>query len=58
MIILKKEHDFKDLASGQIKEMIKFLLGVFIGIIMSVYFQEDLTNLINKLDKILNYLIS
>jgi len=24
--------------------MIKFLLGVFIGIIMSVYFQEDLTN--------------
>jgi len=38
--------------------MIKFLSGVLFGVIMSIYFQEDITNVINNLDKILNYLIS
>jgi len=36
--------------------MIKFLFGVLMGIILTIYFQEDLTNLINNFDKILNYL--
>ena len=58
MIILRKEHGYKDQANGQIKLMIKFLSGVLFGVIMSIYFQEDITNLVNNLDKLLNYLIN
>ncbi len=58
MIILKKELNYKDLANGQIRLMIKFLSGALFGIIVSVYFQEDITNIVNNLDKIINYIVN
>ena len=58
MIILRKEHDYKDLANGQIRLMIKFLSGALFGIIVSIYFQEDITNIVNNLDKIINYIVN
>ena len=56
MIIFKREPVFKEQVNGKINLMIKFLFGVLTGIILTIYFQEDLTNLINNFDKILNYL--
>mgnify|MGYP001267951905 CR=1 FL=1 len=58
MIILKKELNYKDLANGQIRLMIKFLSGALFGIIVSIYFQEDITNIVNNLDKIINYIVN
>ena len=58
MIILKKELNYKDLANGQIRLMIKFLSGALFGIIVSIYFQEDITSIVNNLDKIINYIVN
>ena len=58
MIILKKELNYKDLANGEIRLMIKFLSGALFGIIISIYFQEDITNIVNNLDKIINYIVN
>ena len=58
MIILKKELNYKDLVNGQIRLMIKFLSGALFGIIVSIYFQEDITNIVNNLDKIINYIVN
>ena len=56
MIIFKKEPVFLKQVNGKINRMIKFLSGLLMGIILTIYFQEDLTNLIHNFDKILNYL--
>jgi len=37
--------------------MIRVLIGVIIGILITLYFQEDITNIFNNIDKILEYLL-
>tara|TARA_B100000029_G_scaffold486786_1_gene541482 strand:+ start:2102 stop:2224 length:123 start_codon:yes stop_codon:yes gene_type:complete len=37
--------------------MLRILIGVIIGILIALYFQEDITNIFNNIDKILEYLL-
>ncbi len=37
--------------------MLRILIGVIIGILIALYFQEDITNIFNSIDKILEYLL-
>ena len=37
--------------------MLRILIGVIIGILIALYFQEDITNIFDNIDKILEYLL-